>query len=163
MIRGIRLAKAGILVGMGLPIEVTAIYDTTTDAGRVAIHIFRSRVGHDIGTPFERAAIDRCREGVIDNEWHTLLVGNPGELLDVEHHDARVRQCLTEEQFRVRTERLGDLLLTSVLVNESAIDSQFLQRDSQKVVGSTIDAGGADDMVARLADIKEGEEVGCLS
>ena len=48
-------------------IEVTAVYNGSTYTGGMSVHVFRSRVYYDVGTPLKRAAVDRGREGVVHN------------------------------------------------------------------------------------------------
>ena len=49
-----------------LPIEIAAVHDTTTHARGMAIHIFSRGVRNDIRSPFERTAIDRRGERIIE-------------------------------------------------------------------------------------------------
>ena len=96
---------------MSIPIEVTTIHDTTTHLSSVSIHIFSGRMGYDISAPLKRTTVDRCGEGVIDDEGYAVAVGDTGELLDIEHLTARVRDSLAKQSLRVRTESSIDLFL----------------------------------------------------
>ena len=70
---------------MGFPIEVSAVYDAAAYTGGMPVHVFSSGVNHDIGSPLKRTTVDRCRECIINNQRHTVTMGNAGEFLNVEH------------------------------------------------------------------------------
>ena len=163
MVRGIRLAKTGELIGMCLPIEVATIYDATSHAGRMAIHVFRSGMRHDVSAPLKRATVDRCSEGVVHDQGYAVAMCDAGKLLDVKHHHTRIRDGLTKQQFRVGAEGLADLLFAGILIDEGTFNAQLLQSHRQQVVGTSINAGRTDDVIARLADIEEGKETGSLT
>ena len=124
---------------MGVPVKVTAVDDSSTYCGGVAIHILGGRVGHDVGTPLEGAAVDGRGKGVVHDEGHTVAVGDAGKLLDVEHLAAGVRDSLAEEALRVGAESLLYLLLRSILIDEGHLYAELLHRHAEEVVGATID------------------------
>ena len=131
MVRRVRLAKSRELLGMRFPIEIAAVHDTTAYARGMAVHIFGRGVRDDVRSPFERTAIDRRGERIIDDQGYAMIMGDVGELLHVQYHNARIGDHLAEHRFRVRAERLGDLFLARVLIYERAFDSQLLQGDGQ--------------------------------
>ena len=147
---------------MRLPIKTAAVNQRTADGHAVTVHILGRRVRHDIGTPFERAAVDRRGEGIVDDQRHAVRMGDTGEFLDVEHLHAGIRQRLAEEELRLRPEGCRDGFLRIVGIDESHADAQLLKGDSQQVESAPIDIGGTDDMVAGAADIQAGEQIGCL-
>ena len=81
--RMLRVERILSLMCTGIPVEVSAINDTSTHLRGVSVHVFRGRVRHDVSPPFEGSAVDGCREGVIDNQGHTVLVSYACKLLDV--------------------------------------------------------------------------------
>ena len=85
VIRFIRCAESRELVRMGFPIEVSAVYDAAAYTGGMPVHVFSSGVNHDIGSPLKRTTVDRCRKCIINNQRHTVTMGNTGEFLNVEH------------------------------------------------------------------------------
>ena len=123
VVRGIRLAKAGELVGMGLPIEVAAIYDATAYAGRMAIHVFRRGMGDDVSAPLKRPTVNRRGKGVVHDQGNAVAVGDARELLNIQYHHTRIRDGLAKQQLRIGTERLADLLLAGILIDESALNA----------------------------------------
>ena len=76
----------------------------------MTVHVFRCTVGNDVGSPLKWAAVHGSCEGVVDNQWHAVGVGNVGKLLDVEHAAARIRYCFAEEQLGFLAEGLGNFL-----------------------------------------------------
>ena len=163
VIRLIGGAESRELVSMGIPIKVTTIDDTSAHLCGVTVHIFRRRMRHDIRTPFERTAVDRCGEGVIDNQRNAVLMGNTGKLLDIENLTSRIRDGLTEQCLRIRTEGFVDFLLAGLLRDERTLDTKLFQRHTEKVVCSTVNFVRGDEMITCLADIKERIEVRSLS
>ena len=115
VIRLIGGAETGELLGIGHPVEVTAIHHDTTHLSGQSVHILRGRVGHDVGAPFEGTAVDWCGEGVVHDEGHPVLMGDLGKALDVEHGATRIRDSLTKHRLRVRTESCLYLLVGGLL------------------------------------------------
>ena len=70
------MAKSRELLGMRFPIEIAAVHDTTTHARGMAIHIFSRGVRNDIRSPFERTAIDRRGERIIDDQGYAMIMGD---------------------------------------------------------------------------------------
>ena len=163
MIRLIGRAESRELVSMGIPIKVTTIDDTSPNLCGVTVHIFRRRMRHDVRTPFERTAVDGCRESIVDNQRNTVLVGNTGKLLDIEDLTAWIRDGLTEQRLRIRTEGFVDFLLAGLLRDERTLDAELLQRHTEEVVRSAVDFVRGNEMVTCLTNVKERIEVGSLS
>ena len=158
----VRLAQSRELVGMGRPVEVAAVHDGAAHRCGVPVHVFRGGVGHDVGPPLEGAAVDGRGEGVVHDERHAVAVGHPGEAFDVEHVSARVREGLAEEALRVRPEGGLDALVLPFRVHEGAFDAQLLHRHAEEVERAAVDGVAGDEVVARLADVEHGVEVGRL-
>ena len=74
------VGKVRELLGMRFPIEIAAVHDTTTHARGMAIHIFSRGVRNDIRSPFERTAIDRRGERIIDDQGYAMIMGDAGKL-----------------------------------------------------------------------------------
>ena len=96
VVRLVRCAQSGEFVGVCIPIEVTAVYNDSTYAGGMSVHVFGGRVYYDVGTPFKRTAVDGGREGVVHNQGHAVAVGNAGKLLYIEHFERRVGDGFAE-------------------------------------------------------------------
>ena len=151
------------LRAVGIPVEVARIDHSTAHLCSVSVHVFGGGVGHDVAAPFEGTAVDGSGKGVIDDEGHTMLVSHLGKSLDVEHVTARVGDGLAEEALRVRLEGCLDALVVPIGINEGALDAEFLERHAEEVECAAVDGVGGDEVVACLADVEDGIEVGSLS
>ena len=126
----------------------------------MSIHILGGGMCNDITSPLKRTAIDRSGESIIHNKWHTVAMGYSGKFLNVEHLASGIGDRLTEEDLGVGTERFLNLLLRGILIDKGAVDAEFLHRHSEEIERTAVYLGGSDDMVARLADVELGIEVG---
>ena len=163
VIRLIWRAEPGELLCVSHPVEIAAVYHAAAYLSSHTVHILRGRVGDNVGTPLKRAAVHRCCEGVVHDEGHTVLMGDLGKALNVEDGATRIRNGLSEQGFGVRTEGCLNLLVRCFLRDKCAVDTEFLECYTKEVVGATIDFIRGDEMVASLADVEDGVEVGCLS
>ena len=159
----VRSAEAREFLGIRHPVEITAIHNYAAYLRCGAIHILGGRVGHDVGSPFKRTAVDRGGKGVVHDERHPVLMGDAGKLLDVEYGTARVADGFAKHHLGVRAESLLNLLLAGIRVYEGALDAQLLQGNAEEVEGATVNLVRGNDVVARLADVEHGVEVGSLS
>ncbi len=163
VIRLVGSGESGELVGMGLPVEVTAVYYASAHLSGMTVHILGSGMGDDIGTPLKGPAVDRCGEGVVNYQGHAMLMSDAGKLLDVEHFTARIGDGLAEEGLGVGTESSVNLVLSSLGRNEGTLDAKFFEGHTEKIVGATVNLVGGDEVVASLTDVEQGIEIGCLS
>ena len=115
MITLVGCAESGELLGIGHPVEVTAVHHDTAYLRGQSVHVLCGGVGHDVGTPFEGTAVDRCGEGVVHDEGHPVLMGDLRKALDVEHGTAGIRDGLAEDGLRVGTEGSLNLLVRGFL------------------------------------------------
>ena len=90
-------------------------------------------------------------------------MGNAGEFLNVEHFKRRIGDGLAEQCFRIRTESRRNLFFTGIGADESDIDTQFLHRHAKEVKRSAVDGRRTNKMIARLANVEYGIEIGSLS
>ena len=163
MIRLIGLRQSREFVGMCIPVKITAIYNGTSHTSGMSIHVFRSRMCHDVCSPFKRTAVNRSSKSIIHNQRHSVSMGNTGKFLNIEHIDTRIRDCFTEQTFSIRTESLFYFFFRSIRINKSTLNTQFLHRYSEQIECTSINGRRADKMVACLANIKYGIEVSSLT
>ena len=83
MIAGVRLVEHWEPVGIGLPVEITAIDDDATDRVAVAAYELGCRMHDNRGTVIKRAAQDG-RGGIVHDQWHAKLTANCGDFRDWE-------------------------------------------------------------------------------
>ena len=63
-------AQAGEFVGVGHPVEASAVHDGAPHRYAVAVHVLGGGVGHDVGAPLEGTAVDGGGEGVVHDQGH---------------------------------------------------------------------------------------------
>ncbi|CDC25491.1 5-enolpyruvylshikimate-3-phosphate synthase [Prevotella sp. CAG:386] len=85
MIRWVWLGESRELVGIGLPVELTAIYDDTTERRTVTADELSGRVNHDVGSVLDRTDEIWSAEGVVDNQWDVVAMSNLCQLIDIGH------------------------------------------------------------------------------
>ena len=163
MVTLIGRAEAGELFGMLVPVKVAAVHHASTHLGGMSVHVLRRAVRHDVATPLEGTAVDGSGKGVVHDEGHAVAVCHEGKALDVEDLAAGVGDGLAEEALRVGAEFLLDALVIPFGIHEGAFYAQLLHRHTEEVVRTAIDGVGGDEMVACLADVEDGVEVGCLT
>ena len=100
-------------------------------------------IEHNVGAKLKGAAVDGSGKRVVDNQGHTVGMGNAGKLLNVEHHYARIGERLAENQFRIGAEGRADFLLACVLVHKSHLNAQLAQGGAKQIVRSAVNAVGA--------------------
>ena len=159
----IRCRKPRELVFMGHPVEAAAVHNGTAEGGPVAIHIFGGRVGHNVCAPLEGPAVDGCREGVVDDERHTVGVGDLCKEGDVKNRKGGIGDGLTEHRAGVVLKGGVKFLLGGVRGDEGAGNAHLLHGHVQEIEGAAVDRAGCHDVGARLAEVEEREEVCCLS
>ena len=76
---------------MSIPVKITAVYDTATYACSVSVHVFGSRMNHDVSSPFKWAAVDRGRESVVNNQGNPVTVCDTCELFNIQNYQSRIR------------------------------------------------------------------------
>ena len=118
---------------------------------------------HDVCSPLEGAAVDGGSKRVVHNQGQTCLVGHAGKLLDVQHAAAGVGNRFAEEQLGVGADGGAQFFLRGFGIDKRAGDAQLAERHAEEVVRATVDFVGSDDVVAGLADVEDGIEVGGLS
>lgn len=144
---------------MGHPVEIAGIDDRAAHAGSVAVHVLGGGVRDDVHAVLERTAVDRRREGVVDDQWHAVTMRCVRELLEVEHDKRRIGDGLAEHGLGVRLERGLKFLFGAVRADEGAFDAHLAHGHVDEVERAAVDGGGGDDVVAVVADVEQREEV----
>ena len=156
-------AKSGEFLCLCHPVEIAAVDHHAAHLARSSVHVFGGAVRHDVSSPFKWAAVYGSGKRVVNNQWHSVAVCQTCELLNVENGTSGVAHRFAKHSLRVRLEGLLQFLFTFVLVDERAVDAQFLERHAKEVVSATVDFVAGDDVVASLADVKHGIEIGRLT
>ncbi len=129
----------------------------------MAIHILGRGMGDNVRSPFKRTAVHRGREGVVHDKRYAVRMCDASELLNIKDFHTGIGKSLPEEQFGFWPESRGDHVIRIVRIDESHADAHLFQCDAQQVEGSSVDIGGADDMVAGPADVEAGKQIGGLA
>ena len=151
-------AQAGVFVGVFRPVEPAGIDDRAAECARVSVHIFCGGVDDDIRAPFERAAVDRRGERVVEDQRYAVAVGRGGEFLNVQHGQRGIGDGLAVHGLRVGAEGGVQLLRAAVGVDERDLDTHALHRDGEEVEAAAVDARRAHQMVARADDVEDRKE-----
>ena len=86
-----------------------------------------------------------------------------GELFEIGDFEGRVGDGFGEESLGVGPESGGQGFIGVILVNKGEFDAHALHGDGEEIECATIDGRRADDMVAGLAEIQDGEKRSGLS
>ena len=159
----IRRGETGELVRVLFPVEFTAVHDGAAYTAAVAVHVLGGGVGHDIRAPFNGTAVDRGGEGVVDDQRDAVGMGGFRELLNVQDAQGRVGDGFAEEGLGVGAESGVQLFIGAVRADEGEVDAHLFHRDGEEVVGAAVDGGTGHHVVARVGDVEDGIEVGCLA
>ena len=90
-------------------------------------------------------------------------VGCIGKLLNVQHGQGRVCDGLAEHHLGVGLECGVQFFLGAQRINKGGFNAHFLHGDGDQVEGAAVNGAGRNDVVARVADVEQGKEVGCLA
>ena len=159
----IRRGKTREFVLVGHPVESAGVHDTAAYSRVMAVHIFGCGMRHDIRAPLDRPAVDRSREGIVNNQRNPVGMGCLRETFNIKNDQCRIRQGLPEDCFCVGTEGIFQFFVAAVRVNECEIDSHPAHGDIEKIIASSVYAGRGNNMVAGSGKIKYGEKGRSLS
>ena len=157
VIRLIRLYETRKLVGMLLPVEVAAVDDASANLRGVSIHVLRRGVGDDVAAEVERTAENRSGERVVDDERHTILVGDLRELGDVQNYARGICDSFSKHALGVRAKRLLNLSRGGLWIDEREFDSDLLERHGKEIERAAVDLRRRYDMVSGIAEVENGE------
>ena len=97
----------------------------------MSVHVLCSGVYNYVRAEVERLAEDWRRESVVDNQRDAVFVGDLCEALNVKDGQGWIRDCLAEDELRVRLEGAADFFIAGILVNEDAFDAKLLEGECE--------------------------------
>ncbi len=121
------------------PLECSAVDDDPTDDRAVAAEVLRRGVHNDVSSMLEGADQVRGGDGVVDDERHTVVVGDLSDERNVEHVDLRVTDGLGEKQFGVGAHGGGPGLRVVLVFDKGRLDTELGERVLKEVVRSAVD------------------------
>ena len=148
VIAGIGFGQHRKLAG-SVPVEPAAIDDDAADRDAVAADPFGRGVHHDIGAELDRAAEERRRKGVVDQQRNLGVMRDLRDRRNIQHLEAGIADGLADHQPRIRLDR-GAEFVERARLDEGGGDAEARQRVRQQVDGAAIERGGGDDMVAGI-------------
>ncbi len=163
MIAIVGSSKTRELVSILEPVELAGINNAAANTGTMTIQILGGGVGDNVCAPLDGTAIYRGREGVVDNEGHTLLVRNTSPLFDVENCECGICDSLAEHCLSVGLEGRTDFILGGIRADEGELNAHLLHGYREKVVGSAVDGGGCYNMIAAGGNVKDCVKVSSLT
>lgn len=104
--------------------------------------------------------VSTSTEGVVDNERDATGVADLGDLLKIRDVVARVSDGLDVDGLGLLVDGGSDILRL-VTVDELGLDSQAREHDLELVVGTAIEVGGGDDVVAGVGKGSNGHWRSC--
>ncbi len=87
---------------MGHPVKLPGVDNRAADGGGMPVDILGGRMGDDVGAPFDRAAVDGGREGIVDDQRDAVFMGAFGKEGDVQDGQGGVRDRLAKDRLGVR-------------------------------------------------------------
>ena len=111
----------------------------------------------DVRTVRQGVEDERGRDGVVDDEGHTDLMGHRGDGLDVEDVGLGVGDGLGEEGLGVRLHGRPPGVRVVLCLDEGHLDAQALEGVLQQVDGAPVERRRGDDVVACLGDVEQGQ------
>ena len=74
MIAVVRRGQSWELFRMGHPVKVPGVYNGAAHTGTMSVHVFCGRVGYNIRSPLERAAVDGCGKSIVYNQGYAMCM-----------------------------------------------------------------------------------------
>ena len=143
-----------------IPVKASAVNNAAADLNGMTVHIFGRGMCNDIGAKSERTAIDGRREGIIDDQRHSVAVGRLCKQFQIRHDKRRIGESFGKHTPCIFTECGVQFFLRAVRIHKSALNAHFVKRLVEQIEGAAVNSAGADNMAARMADIQDSDH-GC--
>ena len=118
---------------------------------------------HDnVGAMLDRPAEVGRRQRVVDDQRQTRLMRDIGDALDIDDDTAWIGEVLDEDRLTLGRQRLAEIFGVG-RVDEMAAPAEFLEREAELGERAAIKVARGDELVARLHQREEGEELRRMS
>ena len=157
VIRRIRLGEL-LESARSCPVELARIHDHAANRGAVAAQKLGCRVDHNVRSPLDGPHQRRRSRGIVDDQRQAVLVRNGGKLFDVDNVELGVAERLGIDGAGLVVDRRAQAVEV-VRVDKADHDAQPRQRVVEEVVGSAVERGRGDDLVACRGQRGDGERL----
>ena len=107
----------------------------------VSVDVFRDAVNHDIGSLEQGLLAVRRHKGVIHNQQHAPLMGDPGDRFDIDQGERWVGRRFDVHHFGFRADGFADLIRVGG-INETHVNTELRYAVRQKCVRAAINRAG---------------------
>ena len=161
VIAGVGLIEQREAFRMPSPIEVAAIDDEAADRGSVAPDVLGRGINDDGDAVLQRPA-QHGRRGIVHDQRHAELPPNGCHLLDGEDGQLRIGQGLRIVGAGLVVSGPAEGVRVGG-IDETRLDPHGPEGVGKEVPGAAVEIRGADDIVAGLGDILDGNGRGRLA
>ena len=152
MIARIRSGKSRILPCFGFPVKPSSVHYHTSKARTVPSDEFCSRMYHDVRTMLYRAYQIRRAERIVNNQRHSVAVGDIRHPIYIKHLAVWIAERLCINGLGARSN--GPFKCIDVVdIYDCISDTLRSQRVGNQVIRASIQIVGSNNMVARSKDI----------
>ncbi len=144
------------------PVEVAAVHDQSTDRRSMSADKLCCRMDNDIRSVLQRTVQIRRGQRVVDHDRHACFLSNLGDLFVREDIQLGVAHGLAVDELDLRSQRAAEVLGIAG-VHKVNGDAHLRQRVMEEVVGSSIQTGAGDHLIAGLKDVCNSQCNGSLA
>ena len=161
LVVGIGGIEGGKTFGVLSPVEVSSVYDSTSDGVGVSADVLRHRIDNDMRPQQERATEDGSG-GVVDDEGDAHLLAYLADFLDGKGSEIRVRQCFAVEGAGAFVAGVAESFGV-VWIDEANFDPHVSETVCKKVSNPSVEHLRAYDVVSVSRDVLKGISDSSLS
>src|ERR1019366_6041698 len=120
------------------------------------------RVNNNIYAMLEWLYEIRCSKRVIHDDRNAILMRDSGNRIKVQRIQARIAQCLGIDCFCVLVD-CSTKIVRITAIHEAYVDAKFGQCIVEKIIGTTIETCGGDNLITCSGNIENCQRLRCLS
>ncbi len=140
------------------PVELAAIHDDTANRCAMAADELGSRMYHDIGTMLEWLDQVRCWQRIVYHQRYSVLMRDIGYSLNVQRVQARITQCFSIYSLRALVYGSTEVFRIAA-IDKTYVDTKLGQCIVEEIIGTAIEAGRGDNLVAGLGNIQNSQRL----
>src|SRR5215813_10275061 len=124
----------------------------------MATQEFGGRMADDVRTPGDGLAEIGRGQGVVDDEGNARLMGDRRHCLQIDDDAAGIGEVLQEDRLAARRQRAAEILRIC-RIDKMAGPAELLEGEAELGERAAIEIARGDELVARLHQSEEGEEL----